>query len=298
MTNYGVQPTGFVRKPLSLILAELQDAMARIWGQGVIQTSQSPLGQLNGLMADAANVSWETAEDVYQSFDILSVEGPRQDIIAKLQRLVRAAGESDIAFRQRITNADTANVKLAYRIARLSEIEGVTFTWIRENSSDIVNDLGMPPHSAAYAVTGGDDEEVALAIYEMSIGGIGLVGNYHVPVVADGFCHTSIFIRPEEVAIRVELDVRHIPDGAQCAPPSVATLTDFVIAAFDGRASYKNGDTVTVDRIVAETAQYGNLKIVDCRIARVSDSLQLEEIEMTLYERAVIISPYVSIRYV
>lgn len=298
MTDYGVQPTGFVRKPASLILATLQDKMIELFGAGVIQTAQSPLGQLNGLATDLANESWETAEDSYQSFDINAAIGPRLDTVSTFQLVERVDGESDTAFRTRIKNEGVANIKLSHRINQLRAIDGVTFAWAIENSSSETNDFGMPPHSVSYAVTGGDDEDVALTIYQMSVGGIGLFGDYNVSIVADGFCRTIGFIRPDEVPIRVELDVKHIPDGCQCAPPTVGTITQFVIDAFAAECGYKNGDTVTVDRVSAEAAQIGNLKIIDCRISRADDSIELEEIPMTIFERPVVISPYVTVSYV
>lgn len=92
--------------------------------------------------------------------------------------------------------------------------------------------------------------------------------------------------------------MRHIADACQCAPPSIGTITQFVIDAFAGECGYKNGDTVTEDRVAAEAAQIGNMKIVDCRIARTSNSLVFEEIETTIFERPVIVSPNVIVRYV
>lgn len=53
MTEYGVVTTGFSRKPLTVIIAELEAANIIFFGPGLIQTSQSPMGQLNGLRADA-----------------------------------------------------------------------------------------------------------------------------------------------------------------------------------------------------------------------------------------------------
>lgn len=298
MADYGVVPTGFARKTLPIILAEIEAATVERFGNDVVQDAQSPLGQINGLVADIISDVWEEIESTYQSFDVSSAEGPRLDIIGKFQRLPRLAAESDLAYRQRITNEGAANIKLAKRINDLRAVDGVTFAWAIENSSSEVNSYGMPPHSIAYAVTGGDDEEVGLLIYQMSVGGIGLFGNYDVSIVADGFCRTISFIRPVEVPIRVELDVKHIPDGCQCAPPSVGTITDFVINAFAGECGYKNGDTVTEDRVAAEAAQIGNLKIVDCRIARASNSLEASELPTSIFERPVIISPYVTVGYV
>lgn len=298
MADYGVVPTGFARKTLPIILAEIEAATIERFGNDVVQDAESPLGQINGLVADVISDVWEEIEATYQSFDIDAAEGPRLDIIGKFQRLPRLLGESDVAYRLRIGNEDKANIKLAHRINTLRAVAGVTFAWAIENSTSEVNSYGMLPHSVAYAVTGGDDEDVGLLIYQMSVGGIGLFGNYDVSIVADGFCKTIGFIRPEEVPIRVELDVKHIPDGCQCAPPSIGAITQFVINAFAGECGYKNGDTVTRDRVAAEAAQIGNLKIVDCRIARNSNLIMADELPTTIFERPVIISPYVVVEYV
>ena len=64
MTDYGVQPTGFVRKPLAVILAEIESSLITEFGPGVIQTPQSPLGQINGTFADIMAEMWELFEDV------------------------------------------------------------------------------------------------------------------------------------------------------------------------------------------------------------------------------------------
>lgn len=298
MTEYGVQPTGFVRKPMTEIMASLQAKMIEVFGPGVIQTPQSPLGQIIGMVADVSNEGWENALDTYQSFDVDAALQTRLDTTGQFQRMTRLPGESDEAFRSRISNTFRADIKLSKRINDISAIDGVSFAWIIENSGHEENGYGMPPHSVAHAVIGGDDEDVAAVIYENAIGGIGLFGDYPVSIEADGFCRTVLFIRPIEVPIRVELDVRHIADACQCAPPSIGTITQFVIDAFAGECGYKNGDTVTEDRIVAETAQIGNMKIVDCRIAKVANSQPAASIATTIYERPVIISPNVIVRYV
>jgi len=298
MPDYGVVPTGFASKTLDVLLAEIEQKNADRLGSDIVQDEPSPLGQFNGLFADTLADVWETFLEVYQSFDVDGAEGPRLDVIAKFQRLQRLTGELDVAFRTRITNDGKADIKLSKRINDIAAIDGVSFAWIIENSGHEENGYGMPPHSVAHAVIGGDDEDVAKVIYENAIGGIGLFGDYPVSIEADGFCRTVLFIRPIEVPIRVELDVRHIADACQCAPPSIGTITQFVIDAFAGECGYKNGDTVTEDRVVAETAQIGNMKIVDCRIAKVANSQPATSIPTTIYERPVIISPHVIVRYV
>lgn len=295
---YGVVPTGFERKRLPELLVDLEAAMVAAFGPGVIQTSQSPLGQINGLMADILADTWEITEDTYQSFDVDQATGPRLDMLAKLRRLQRNDGELDADFQARITNQGQADIRLAANMARLAAIDGVTFVWAIENAGATTSSLGMPPHSVAYAVTGGDDAEVALAVYQLSVPGIELIGNSLVNVVADGYCRIVTFIRPALVRIRVEVDVRAIPTSNGCAPPNTGTLAAGIIAAFAGAAGFKNGEAVTRDRIESEAAQLGDLKIVDVRIARVSNVIEAETLPMTLYERAVILSPDVVVRYV
>ena len=52
MTDYGVQPTGFVRKPLSVIKADMEAMNRAEFGSNVIQTPQSPLGQIVGILSE------------------------------------------------------------------------------------------------------------------------------------------------------------------------------------------------------------------------------------------------------
>ncbi|WP_377838694.1 hypothetical protein [Bosea sp. UC22_33] len=110
---YGVDPSGFVLKRLPEILAEIEAANVATFGPGVIQTDQSPLGQLNGLHADIAASVWELALSVYQALDPDQAEGVNLDRIAKLRLLTRAPGESDIDFRNAITNAGRARIDMS-----------------------------------------------------------------------------------------------------------------------------------------------------------------------------------------
>lgn len=295
---FGVVPTGFSRKTLAEILADVEQENVAIFGSDVVQDARSPLGQLNGLHADLAAEAWEVVEDAYQSFDVDGASGPRLDIIAKLRRLERNDSETDGAFRLRIKNEGVANIKLTENINRLKAIEGVFFAWAIENSTSATNAYGIPPKSVAYAVSGGDDAEVALKVWDLSVSGIELFGNVEIPVVADGFCQTVRFIRPDEVRLRVEVDVRHIPDLSGCAPPSAGQLQEMLIAAYAGPNGFVNGATVE-ERMIANTvSQLGPLEIVEVRIARQSTLITEEAIETSIFERPVIRNPDVMVRYV
>ncbi|MCD1645238.1 hypothetical protein [Aurantimonas coralicida] len=298
MSTYGVLPTGFVRKPLQQTLAEFETRMVATFGPGVIQTAQSPLGQINGLMADAIAAEWETLQDAYASFDVDQAENSRLDILAKLRRLERPEGEAEADFRLRITNQDQADISFTANLNRLRAIDGVTWASVRVNSTNAADDLGLPAHNVAYAVIGGDDEVVGERVYQLSVGGIPLFGNTEISVEADGYCQRVRFIRPTDVPIRVEVDVRHIPDACNCAPPSIGTIKDYLVAAFAGSCGYRNGDTVTADRVAVEAGGVGDIKVVEVRIAKNADLIVADELETTIFERPVILAPYVTIRYV
>lgn len=296
--QYGVVPTGFARKTLGDNLAELERAMVDLFGADIVLDAQSPVGQLIGLFADIVTDLWEVDEDIYQSFDVDQASGTRLDTLAKLRRLQRPDGEADADFQYRLTNQGQADISLTTNLSRVRAIEGVTWANVRANSENVADSYGLPAHSVAYAVTGGDDQDVGLAVYQLNVAGITLYGNTDVPVVADGYCQTVRFIRPEEVPIRVEVDVRQIPDGSGCAPPSAGSIVQAIIAAFAGNDGLLNGETVTSDRIALAASRAGDLKIIEVRIARADNMILLEEIPMTLFERAVITAPYVAVEYV
>jgi hypothetical protein len=68
-TTYGVTPTGFVRKPQSVILAEIErDQLANISADWDI-SAESPNGQVNASIARQLSLIWELGETVYNSND-------------------------------------------------------------------------------------------------------------------------------------------------------------------------------------------------------------------------------------
>ncbi|MCO5164657.1 MAG: hypothetical protein M9939_26565 [Mesorhizobium sp.] len=272
--------------------------MVGVFGAGVRQDAQSTLGQLNGLFADLSADFWEVIEDAYQSFDVDQAEDVRLDMLAKLRRLVRPSGELDGAFRLRITNQGQADVSTLQAINRLKALDGVTWATVRINDTDAADSLGQPAHSVAYAVVGGDDGAVATEVYNATVAGIHLYGNTNVEIVSGGFCQTSRFIRPTEVRVRVEIDVRYLGDACNCAPPTVGTISQAVADFFASDCQYKNGDTVKAARVRAEAARVSGIEVVGVRIARVSDLIVAEELPTTIFERPVILLPDVHVRYV
>jgi len=222
MAEYGVLPTGYARKPLAVILAEIEQRMIDLFGPNVVQTAQSPLGQINGLFADLSAQLNEHAEDVYQSYDPDQAEGVRLEMLAKLRLLERGEGEADASFRQAITNAGRARIDVQDLLRAVQNVEGVTYAQVFVNDTASTDDNGLEPHSISVAALGGDDVEIALAVRTYVVPGIGTSGNTRVDTVKDGYCRSIWFVRPTPVPITLTVTVIRRYDRLGCPPADLS----------------------------------------------------------------------------
>lgn len=263
---YGVIPSGFELKRLQAILADLQAANVATFGPGVIQTDQSPLGQLNGLHADLAASLWELALAVYQSLDPDQAEGARLDQVAKLRLLSRAPDESDIDFRQAITNAGRARIDMTDLSQALSAISGVSFVQTFVNETDATDADGIPRQHVAVAILGGDDDEIAQTIRAYVVPGVGTHGNTTIETTIEGFCRSIKIIRPAEIAVEIEVDVIARPDRNGCPPPSALAIAAGLADALSGATRPRNGQDVTEYLIrQAIESRYPNIEVDEVR---------------------------------
>lgn len=266
---YGVVPSGFDLKRLPDILAEIQAANIATFGPGVIQTDQSPLGQLNGLHGDLAASLWELALLVYQSLDPDQAEGARLDQIAKLRLLTRASGESDIDFRQAITNAGRARIDMSDLSQALSALSGVSWVQTYVNADEVTDADGIPPQNVAVAILGGDDDEIAHTVRAYVVPGIGTYGNTILETMIEGFCRSIRIVRPTEVEITIEVDVLAQSDRAGCPPPSALAIAAGLAQSLSGASRPRNGQDVTEFLIrQAVESRYPNVEVVAVRASR------------------------------
>lgn len=263
---YGVIPSGFELKRLPEILAEIEAANVATFGPGVVQTAASPLGQLNGLHADLSALLWELALLVYQSLDPDQAEGARLDQVAKLRLLTRAPGETDIDFRQAITNAGRARIDMSDLAQALSAIAGVTYVQTFVNETDTTDADGIPRQHVTVAILGGDDDEIAQTIRAYVVPGIGTHGNTTVETTIEGFCRSIKIIRPAEIAVEIEVDVIARPDRNGCPPPSSLAIAAGLADALTGATRPRNGQDVTEYLIrQAIESRYPNIEVDEVR---------------------------------
>jgi len=261
--EYGVNPEGFSRKPLTQILIDIEDANIAHFGPGLVQTSQTALGGLNGVAADLAAVLWELLEDVYQSIDVDQAEGARLDALGKLRRIERLSGESDLDFRRAITNAQQARIDILDIEREIAAVTGVDFVKVWVNESVVADENGLPPGSIAIAVRGGNNEEVATAARSRLSLGVQQFGNTAVDVVLDGLCRTIYLQRPSLLNVDLSLDIRVFSGEDNCPPPSVSSI-NLGLAQALAYPRFDNGVDLTIHelRTVAASVYGRQVEIV------------------------------------
>ncbi|MBB4063696.1 hypothetical protein [Gellertiella hungarica] len=293
MTDYGIQPTGFVRKPLSLILAEIEASLITEFGPQVIQTAQSPLGQINGIFAEAVAKLWELDEDVYQSLDPDQAEGIRLDILGRVRRVARAVGENDSSFRRAITNVGQARIDVQDISRAIAELEGVIYSHVWINDTGDVDDNGMPAGSICIAVTGGDDDSIAETIRRFVVPGVNQFGSTVIESTLDGYCRTFRILRPIDVPVQITVKVRTFRDGLGCPPPSSIAIKNALLSGL----YMLNGEDVTFYRIrsVIEST-FSNVEVVSILGMRDGISQTTNTpVEIGFIERATFAAAQVSI---
>lgn len=260
--TYGTISTGFNRKRLPEILADIEAAHVATFGPGVIQTAASPLGQLNGLISDFVATVWELAEDTYQSYDPDQAEGVRLEQLARIRLLERTPGELDPDFRLAITNTGRARIDLADIERAVRNVTGVSWVKVWENNSATVDVNGIPATSIAVAVLGGLDADIAAVVRSYLAPGGGIYGNVQASAVIDGYCRSIALTRPAEVPISLSLTVSTSPGVGGCPPPTVVAMAQAIVEQLSGDARPVNGADIDLHMLqMALSCRFPNVRI-------------------------------------
>lgn len=273
MANYGVLPTGFSRKPLAVILAEREAAIITEFGPQIVQTPQSPLGQINGVIAVLVSQLWEFAEDVYQSYDPDQSEGVRLDALGKIRLLSRGA-ETDEQFRRAITNQGRARIDIQDISRAVASVADVTYSKVFVNDGDVMDGNGIPPNSISIAALGGDEGAIGDAIRNYVMPGLGTYGNHSLETEVDGYCRSFRIVRPIIVPVDLIIRVRLRNDDMGCPPPALIAVANHLRAQWV--ALRGNGDDLTAFsvRSIVEAA-FPNIEVVSIGAKRDGGSYEI-----------------------
>ena len=141
-------------------------------------------------------------------FGVRSVTNPRNAMLGKNR-------ETNYALRiRRAFSVATPSQSILNGIkGAVADIPEVMQVETFENKTDVTNAYGLPPHSMSVVVEGGEDQEIADAIFLREPVGTGQYGDVTVPVYDRyGFRHYVTFMRPPVVPIWIRIEVRTL-DG-------------------------------------------------------------------------------------
>lgn len=272
--SYGVLPTGFSLKPLEIILAEIEAANIVTLPSGVVQTSQSPLGQINGLMANSIAQVLELILDAYQSYDPDQAEGIRLEMLGRMRLLVRGSGETDEEFRQAITNTGRARIDMQDLARAVRGLTGVSYAQVFVNDGEVIDANGMSPHTVAVAALGGDNDTVTRMIRDYVVPGIGTYGNVRVDTNIEGFCRSIWLTRPVEIPVWMTITVSVENDRNGCPPPSPAALVTALVQDLSGPNRPVNGTDIDEHMIRVPLAiRYPNVRVISVSAGRAEDTI-------------------------
>ena len=292
----GVTAQGYDRKELADALSDIQARMVALFGAGVIQTPQSPLGQLNGLFADLVAEAEDRNALIYASLDPTQASGAQLDKIGALRGLLRAPGQSDASYSRTITNEGQARFTMADVLQAVRAVDGVTWASVKENPTQFTDGSGIPPHSLAFAVIGGTNADVARAIYDASTPGIGLFGPSGAAISVDGYAREIRFIRPVDVPIYVDLTVRLVP-GCDPGAISPAEIVAFLDQEANGPCGLLNGDLIDEDKIDAILNGLPGVVLESGLSGTSPDSVTADGYQADITERPVLVAKNMIVRF-
>ena len=131
--------------------------------------------------------------------------------------------ESQAAFEDRRYQSVALNARstTAAVYARVAEVENVIAAYVTDNKTNVnktVDGYSLKPHSVYVAVLGGDDDDIAKAIYNSLSAGCDYNGNTTVNVTDEntGAMEAVTFMRPTQLPLYVKVTIQddgNLPDG-------------------------------------------------------------------------------------
>lgn len=122
--------------------------------------------------------------------------------------------ETDAELRGRYANAtyQPSKTVLDGLLENIEALEGVTRSKIYENDTNEVDSNGLPAHSITAVVEGGEDKDIATAIYFKKTPGCYTNGTTSVVLTTlSGNEATIRFYRPTDVNVRVKISIKQLP---------------------------------------------------------------------------------------
>jgi len=218
-------------------LEDLCSAYRSIFGQEAELSPEVPDYQLLSVFAKALDDTSAFVLEAYNSRNPAYAAGQALDLLLPQYGIVRQPGETDaeVRARMKLATASRGAFSMDAMEAAIREIPNVTHLLIRVNDEDSAVD-GIPAHTIAAYVSGGNAGLIADAIWRKKPPGIGTSGTLSRTVTDEkGNSHTVKFTRPTLAAIAFRIELRSYEgfDEAAVSAAMKSALMTFVNQTLD-----------------------------------------------------------------
>lgn len=150
---------------------------------------QAPIGTINKIKTPTSG--WYTATNKFAATPGMEVET-----------------DSQLRARIEVSTSIAADAVMDSLIANLLLIDNVLDVKGFENYTSTYDELGLPPHSIAMIVEGGEQEQIAKTIYRIKTPGTNTYGDIHIPVTTESHREIIIsFFRPRYKNVTVTINI-------------------------------------------------------------------------------------------
>lgn len=183
--------------------------------------------------------------------------------------------ETDAQLRQRQTiSVALPSLTVLQGIAgAVADLDNVTEVRAFENDTGATDARGLPPHSIAMVVQGGDIGQIANAIYEKKTPGAYTYGTTPVVITdAYGIPHTIRFFIPTQVPIKAVITIHNLLGYTSAIAAQIKqAVADYINAL-------PIGQSVFISRLFLPAQLYGGLG---------SETFELTQIQISIYPASV-----------
>tara|TARA_R110000803_G_scaffold13482_1_gene37855 strand:- start:5925 stop:7340 length:1416 start_codon:yes stop_codon:yes gene_type:complete len=174
---------------------------------------------------------------------ITGIDSATNGEVATLGTLIET--DAELRFRRETELSKTGSTSLEAIADRIDLVDSVVSTVILENYTDSVDGNGLAAHSFQAIVQGGEDQDIAEAIFNSKPVGIAMNGAESVAVEDRfGFSRNILFSRPTNIPIYIEITLTKFSDY----PSDGDTQIKDALEAF-GLDNLMAGDDVITSRL-------------------------------------------------
>lgn len=121
--------------------------------------------------------------------------------------------DEDYRYRAKLIRTNSSSGKYNSILMALKSVRGVTYENVQINQSQNTSGSGIQNNGISITVLGGNEDDIALAIFNSVGEGIGMVGDIEKQVLdINGVPHSVSFSRPNQKALEISMSLVVYPD--------------------------------------------------------------------------------------